>query len=344
MTGTGAAGRTAAQIARTLRLTKLAAFAAVGNLQRVIAHEQASAGEGHPKAPRLEMADGLFLQQGFPVESGFLTGLKRHFGGAPQTVDFAGDLPGSVEAINEWASDHTEGIIPRLLNSLPEETRLALANAVYLKANWTHPFKRRNTFRAPFHNHARRTSAEFMHETARLRYGSGRGYAAVDLPYRASTLSLLVVLPAKGRIGALQRRLSVRGLGRMVHGLSSRNVELSLPRFHLSTQTRLDGTLRKLGMGIAFSEAADFSRITRAVPLKIGLVEHAADLRVDEAGTEAAAATVVGVEAASGIAIVLPPHTVTFNANHPFLFFLRDDRTGAVLFAGRVMNPASAGA
>ena len=342
MAGTGSAGRTAAQIAKTLHLSTPAAFAAVGDLQSTIAAEQASAGQGDPKAPTLDLANGLFLQQGFPIEPAFLSGLQQHFGAAPQAVDFSGDPSGALKAINEWVSAHTSGIIPQLLESLPEATRLTLADAVYLKASWLHPFESGATFRAPFHSHAGSTPVEFMHETERLRYGSGRGYAAVEMPYRASTLSLLVVLPVGKDVTAFQRKLGARGLERIVHGLSPRLVRLSLPRFHLATQVMLNTTLEALGMTAAFSESADFSRITTAESLKIGLVGHAADFKVDEAGTVAAAATVVGIEGASGVAS--PHQPVMFNANRPFLFFLRDDRTGAVLFAGRLSNAASAGA
>lgn len=342
MAGTGAAGRTAAQMASTLHLTNPAAFPALWNLQRTIASEQASAGQGHPKAPTLELANGLFLQQGFPIEPTFLSGLQQHFGAAPETVDFSADPTGAVEAIDAWVSAHTAGIIPQLLTSLPEETRLALANAVYLKASWLHPFEQGETSPAPFYTQARKTRAEFMHQTARLRYGSGPGYAALDLPYRASTLSLLVVLPNRRKgVNALQRHLGARGLARIVHSLRPRSVRLSLPRFHLDTQTELNEPLKKLGMPIAFSEAANFSHITTAEHLKIGLVEHAADFRVDEEGTEAAAATAVVFVGKSRLR---SPHSVTFNANHPFLFFLRDDRTGAVLFAGRLTDPTSTGA
>jgi serpin B len=340
MTGTGASGRTAAQIAETLHLRGPAAFKAIGNLQRTIAAEQAAAAEGDPKAPTLEMANGLFLQQGFPLGPAFLSGLQRHFGAAPETVDFAGNLSGSREAINSWVSDRTKGIIPELFGSLPAETRLVLANAIYLKAAWRYPFERRDTRPAPFYSPAGSTQAEFMHQLERLRYGSGRGYKAVELPYRASTLSLLVVLPRKGSLVALQRRLGGGGLARVARNLSPEMVDLSLPRFHLTTKVSLGATLKSLGMPLAFSDDADFSRMTTAERLKIGLVEHAADLAIDEEGTVAAAATGVGVVAVSGP----PPATATFNANRPFLFFVRDSSTGAVLFAGRLTSPAPADA
>ncbi len=341
MAGSGAAGQTAAQIASTLHLKSPASFASVGELQGTIANEQAAAAQGDPEAPTLDLANALFLQGGFPLNPAFVSGLQEHFGAGPQSVDFAGDLSGSVKTINEWVSDHTNGIIPQLFESLPELTRLVLADAVYLKASWLYPFRSGYTYPAPFHSPAKSSSVQFMHETERSRYGSGRGYAAVDLPYRASTLSLLVVLPVGRSLGALQHQLGARGLARIVHGLSPRLVQLSLPRFHLRTQTSLNQALAALGMRVAFSEAADFSGITAAEQLKIALVEHAADFKVDEAGTEAAAATGVVVEPTS--ARRPAGHEVVFNANRPFLFFLRDDRTGAVLFAGQLTNPASTG-
>ncbi len=345
MTGTGGAGNTAAEIARTLHLKGPAAFPAVGDLQGAIAAEQAAAALGDPEPPALEIANGLFLQQGLPFEPAFLSGAQQHFGAAPETVDFAGDPTGALDAINGWVSERTKGLIPRILELSPGEIEgmaLALADAVYLDADWEHPFEQSDTEPGVFHKAAGKTSVDFMHQTARLPYAAGRGYRAVALPYRSSTLSLLVVLPVHQQLGSLQRRLDGRGLGRIANGLAARSVILTLPRLHLNTQVELSGALKKLGMPTAFSEAADFSRITTEVPLKIAFVKHAADFTVDEQGTIAAAATVVGVFPTSKL--VGPRNAVAFNADRPFLFFLRDDRTGAVLFAGRVANPASTGA
>jgi serine protease inhibitor len=337
MAGSGGRGQTAAQIVRTLHLRGPRDFLRMGSLQGAISAAQAAAGNGDPKAPTLEMANGLFVQQGFPLDQAFLSGLLGRFGAAPESLDFAGDPDGSVAAINAWASERTHGVIPQLLGSLPSETVLALANAVYLEASWRSPFEHRETGPGPFHN-AQSTTAQFMRESETLPYGSGRGYQAVELPYRASTLSMLVVLPRKGgRVGSLLHHLDARGLGAMARHLSPRAVDLSLPRFHLNTHTSLNAALESLGMTAAFSELADFSGITATAALRIALVEHEADLSVDEEGTTAAAATAVLLEPTSKS---IPRHPVTFNANRPFLFFLRDDHTGAVLFAGRVADPA----
>jgi serine protease inhibitor len=266
----------------------------------------------------------------------------QRFGAAPETVDFRGDPTGALNTINGWVSEHTKGLVPRVLDSLPEEMALALANAVYLDADWEHPFKREETRPGVFHKTVGKVTVDFMHQTKSLPYAAGPGFKAVALPYRSSTLSLLVVLPLRQRLGTLQHRLNGRSLARIARDLSARPVNLSLPRFHLNTDAELTGALKKVGMPTAFSEVANFSRITTAVPLTIAFVKHVADFTVDEAGTVAAAATVVGALQRS--ASLPPRNTVIFNANRPFLFFLRDDRTGAFLFAGRLSDPASAGA
>ena len=342
MVGTGATGRTATQIAEALHLGGSSDFDAVGELQRTIAGEQASVGEGHPSAPTLKSANGVFLQQGFPIEPAFLGGLQEHFGATPEALDFLGDSTGSLSAINAWVRDRTDGIIPELLVDLPAETRLVLTNAVYLKATWRHRFALADTATAPFYGSTGRTPVEFMHQTELLRYASGPGYKAVELPYRASTLSLLVVLPMGKNVAGLERNLGAGGFGRMADNLRHQTIRLSLPRFHVTTHASLNGPLKALGMTDAFSESAQFSRITPAGNLKIAFVEHAADLSVDEAGTVGAAATAVGVVKKSKGP--LAREAVEFNANRPFLFFVRDKSTGAVLFAGRLTDPASAGA
>lgn len=335
MTGTGAAGLTAAQIAEVLHLRGPAEFDRVGSLQRTVARQQLAAGRGHAKAATLRIANGLFVQQGFPLRPAFTNGLQRHFGAAPEAVDFENDLLGSLAAINSWVSDRTNGLIPELFGSLPDDTRLVLTNALYLQAEWRHKFKPGETVPGPFYGRKGATRVEFMHQVESLRYAGGRGYRAVELPYRASTLSLLVVLPQGKGVAALQRRLMAGGLARVAGRLSPETVELRLPRFHLNTRASLKGTLSALGMPVAFSDAADFSRITAAADLKIDAVEHVADLAVDEAGTVAAAAAgVVAIRKSRR-----PVSQIEFNANRPFLFFVRDRPTGAVLFAGRLSNP-----
>ncbi len=337
MAGTGAKGPTAEQIAEVLHLdpTDPGAFEGIGGLQGKIAGAITA---GDPEAPTLTIANGLFVQSGFPLRPRFVAGLSEGFGAAPEAVDFANDPPGATAAINSWTNSHTNGLIPSLFSEpLPAETRLVLANAVYLKAKWRNEFKASATSPAPFHRERGDVSTEFMHQATRLSFAIGPNFSAVDLPYRASNLSLLVVLPGAAGLAALESELGRRGLGSVVHFLHPETVKLSLPRFHLETETELTPVLEALGVTLPFSAAANFSGITAAEPLRISEVKHIADIEVDEEGTEAAAVTGISIIAVSAVA---PPlKFVTFNADHPFLFFVRDDKTGAVLFAGRMTNP-----
>jgi serpin B len=334
MLGTGAVGPTATQIARVLDLPSPAGFPAVGELQRKIIAEQSTSSSGERQPPTLQIANGMFLQQGYPLETPFTAGLDQDFGAIPQTVDFKG--PAGTEAINAWVAQQTHGLIPQIVEELPPETRLALANAIYLKADWSERFKPNDNASGPFHGEAGTTSTVFMHKTELLPYAHARGYTAVALPYAHSTLSLLLMVPAGQSLSSLERHLQSSGLRPVVHLLSQRNVRISLPRFHLQLHTILNGVLQALGMGRAFSESAEFSGITKAESLRIGEVAHAADFMVDEEGTLAAAATVGTLEPFS---LTIYSNVVAFKADRPFLFFLRDDRSGTVLFAGRLVVP-----
>ncbi len=339
MAGTGANGQTAVQMAHVLRLSSPGTFPEIGRLQSSISAEQLAAGHGNPEAPTLEIANGLFVQQELSLLSPFLSGLQSAFAAVPQSVDFHDGGAEAVHAINTWVGEHTHGLIPQIVASLPEQTLLALANAVYLKAAWLDPFKASETATARFHGLHQTAAVPFMHQTERLPYGRGKGYAAVELPYAGSTLSLLAVMPVGQSIGSLQSRLNAGSLAQIVSRLATKTVALSLPRFKLEYHVELGAPLRALGMTDAFSENANFSGIAASPPLKLGVVEHAANFSLNEQGTVAAAATVVTAEPTSAQRFVGP--IVKFDLNKPFLFLLRDDRTGTILFAGRLSEPVA---
>jgi serpin B len=339
MAGTGAGGTTARQIAQVLHLGLPAAFGSIGGLQARIAAEQAAAAHGAPEAPQLNIADGLFLQEGFPAAAPFLASLSQNFSATPQTVNFDSRPAAAVREINEWVSRNTGGLIPSILSNVSEEAKLILANAVYLHAYWTRQFKAKDVSPGVFHGPRAGVQVPFMHQTESLPFSAGDGYEAVELPYRSSTLSLMVMLPTGQSLTTLQHGLSATQLSRIAARMKPTELKLALPKFQLALRTELGPVLSSLGMPLAFSEAADFSRIDPAAHLAISRILQAADIEVQEEGTVAAAATIVEIEAT---AREIEPPARPFDADRPFLYFLRDQKTGAVLFAGRLVNAAGA--
>jgi serpin B len=336
MVASGAAGSTATEIDHVLHTARPAAVGA--GLAALDA--RLTAASTARDAPRLQLANGLWVQSGLALAKPFTMTLSTLFGAPPQLVDFARAPATARQTINAWVAARTRHLINNLfpVGTITRQTAAVLANAIHLAAHWANPFTRAQTAPGPFYTGAGPTvQVPFMTQTpVALAYGRGRGYRAIDLPYLHSTLSMLFVMPAPGTLRRFERGLSSGSLARLERGLSPKRIDLHVPRFHLSFDTQLNSVLSELGMPVAFADAADFSGITTRTRLKISTVEHAADLRVNEQGTVAAAAT--------GIAIVptaiAPVPPARLSLDHPFLAFLRDDATGAILFVAQVTNPA----
>lgn len=337
MVDAGAAGQTASQIDHVLAAPSHGSAIDDGAaLQRAIA----AATHDGSQAPTLETANALWTQSGVAFEQPFLNTLSKRFGAPPQSTDFAAAPAAATQAINAWVSRHTNDLIRALLapGSIGPQTTFVLANAIYLKAHWESPFATSLTQPAPF------TSASgtvervpFMNQhDATYRYGAGAGYQAIALPYSSSSLSLLAILPRGQTLSAFEHGVTRGSLAAVVASLAPHAVTLALPKLDLSTQTALNGPLAALGMRDAFGAGADFSAMTRQRALDISLVEHAADLKLDEQGTVAAGATAI----VGPTAVERPPTgIVTLRFNHPFLLLLRDDASGAILFVAQVENP-----
>ncbi|MGA2925540.1 MAG: serpin family protein [Solirubrobacteraceae bacterium] len=342
MVGAGAAGETARQIAHVLRTGDLAALAAgdaalAGRLAAATAPPRGAPARG---VARLQIANGLFTQAGLGLRTAFVQTLRGAFGAAPQRVDFHSAPETARRAINAWVAGRTGKLITDLMpaGSITTQTALVLANAIYLRAHWADPFVAGQTAPGPFFTSAgTRVTAQYMTQPPlQLLYGTGPGYQAMALAYLDSTLSMLVLLPRASTFASYQRTLTVPALTRLQRTLSPRLVALQMPRFHLLGAQSLNDLLAALGMPLAFTDAADFSGITGQARLKIAQVEHAADLNVDEAGTVASAATGIAI---APTAIAAPNQALRLKLDHPFLLFLRDDATGTILFAARVVDP-----
>ncbi|MCC6527704.1 MAG: serpin family protein, partial [Polyangiaceae bacterium] len=339
MTYAGAAGTTAAEMARVLHLP------ADGDVHAgwaTVASDWAGVGPD----VELGLANRLFGAERYPFRAEF-TGLVRQRYGAPlELVDFGADPEAARAHINGWVKDRTHERITDLIpaGQIDALTSLVLTNALYFKATWAEPFDVRATRPASFHASADRTvEAPFMHQTEGVRYADTDAVELVELPYRGGRFAALFVLPkAKDGLAAVEQRLDAATLGRWVAALAPRTVSLALPRFKVDpgAPIALAKELAALGMPEAFDEVrADFSGMSApgAGRLHIREVFHKAFVAMDEAGTEAAAATAVIMGRESGMA---EPAT-SFEADHPFLFFVRDTKSGLVAFAGRVADPTA---
>jgi serpin B len=340
MAAAGARGTTAEQIDRLLGApSSSVATTNAAALLRAVAAAAPGVASG---APTLEVANALWIQTDLPVNPAFAATLSSSFNAPPQSTDFTSAPEAARQAINAWVSQHTHRLISGLLpaGSISPATVFVLANAIYLKANWASPFAARLTHAAPFTTSTgRRVSVPFMSANRVVfPYASGSSFQAVELPYRSSSLSLLAILPVGRSLGQLDATLNATALASLTVSLQQRQVDLRMPKLHLHTQTALNDPLRALGMTAAFGPSADFGGIATGRALAISLVEHAADLRVDEQGTVAAAAT--GIVGPTAIALPQGP-VVSVNLDRPYLLLLRDDTSGAILFVARVGDPST---
>jgi serpin B len=333
----GARGTTADEIVNTLRLGEEDAQNIAGLLDRARARV-AESGADKSKKNVLTIANSAWVQRGFPIHDAYRKLLETGGQATFEAVDFEKASEAARGAINHWVERETNGKISQLFapGSLDASTRLVLANAVYFKGLWQHPFNKMATKPQPFHRPGLPDlSVPMMHQAEKLRYLETDTYQAVELPYDESPYAMVVWLPRKlDGLAALEKALAGEGFEKSLHKLGRTTIDLLLPRFKVESNLGLVDVLGALGMKRAFTPSADFSGIS-SEPLWISAVVHRALVEVDEEGTEAAAAT--GIVATTAAAVDRPQPV--FRANHPFLFAIRNTTTGDVLFVGRVVTP-----
>ncbi len=297
-------------------------------------------GGGEDQQVLLRIANAIFSQRDMALQAAYLDTLASRFGSGIWRVDFAADPEAARQEINAWVAEQTEQRIPEVLRpgQISAGMRLALANAIYLKAAWLNPFPTDATTPGTFTLLDGNTvQVPMMRLQARVDYATGNGWRAVELPYVGGDLAMTIILP--DNLTAFEAHLDATTLDAIVGSLKIERVNLTMPTFDTESRTELSDVLTALGMPAALdAEEADFSGITTEERLYIGLVIHQANITVDEAGTEAAAATIVGMDTAGGDT---PPTPLELRVDRPFLFVLRDIPTGAVIFMGRVADPSS---
>jgi len=342
MTYAGAGGDTAAQMARAMHFTLAQDRLHPAFNQLALELEQEGRTQGIPadKAFQLSVVNALWGQDGFPFLGSYLDLLAENYGAGMHLLDFRNDPEGARRVINDWVSQQTAKRINDIIppGAIDPLTRLVLSNAIYFKADWASEFSREATRAAPFTLlDGSQVSVPMMSQHTRFGYSAGDGLQVLELPYAGGQLSMLLLLPQQGRFNEVQTSLDAGELEALIAGLQDQDVNLSLPKFQFEYPLDLGDSLQKMGMLDAFDpNRADLSGMDGSRDLYISAVLHKAFVAVDEAGTEAAAATVVIVEASS-MPVSSP---LEFKVDRPFLFLIRDNTSGAVLFLGRVLNPA----
>lgn len=292
----------------------------------------------------LATANRLWGAEGYQFDASFLRLTEDKYRAELESLDFR-NPERARRTINNWVEKQTRKKIVDLISAgvLQENTRLVLTNAIYFEGGWASEFSKQATQKATFHLTAEETiDVLTMEQQKNFPYTEDADAQVLALPYRGNELSMVVVLPKKNEgLATVESNLTndryegwMKDLGR------ARPIITYLPKFKLKSQFRLSGALKSMGMKTAFSHAADFSAMSKNERLSISAVIHQAFVEVDEVGTEAAAATAIGVApTASIIEDQEPPEPITFRADHPFLFMIRDNRTSAILFMGRMQHP-----
>jgi serpin B len=329
----GARGNTEKQMAQAMRFgADQAQFhSAFGALQ-----DQMNAARAK-KEFDFNLANGLWAQKNHAFLPTFLDLVKQRYGANLEQVDFGTGAEPARKEINDWVSAQTRGKITDLLapGVVDASTRLVLVNAIYFKGRWLHQFKAANTGVASFNiTSNQQVQAPLMNLTASFKSALVDGVQVLELPYLGNDLSMAVLLP--GEIDGLKKveeSLTRPQLDDWLGQMRAQEVNVFLPKFKLTGEFTLTDTLAAMGMADLFSPRADLSGMDGARDLFVSAVVHKAYVDVNEEGTEAAAAT-GGVVAAS--AFRPPP---VFRADHPFLFLIRDNHSGSILFFGRVVDP-----
>ncbi len=279
-----------------------------------------------------EIANSIWSRAGFSVKQGFIDINRQFFDAEVQELNFS--LPSAPGTINDWIADKTHGKIDNVITSIPPETMMYVINAIYFLGFWRTQFDPNLTADESFASPVGSVPCRMMHLESRLRYYETDTFQAVDLPYGKDKYSMTAVLPKSGfAVDSLISYLTPEDLITLNTLFVEQDVILSFPKFKLEYEIELKDVLIALGMGVAFDPSyADFTQINSRGDLYISGVLHKTFVEVDEEGTEAAAVTVVelGRTSIGG---------KRFSADHPFLFIIRDNHSGTILFIGKIVEP-----
>ena len=341
MTFAGARGETERQMADAMHFSLLQdrLHPAFNSLDTELAARGEGAKGKDGDGFRLNIVNAIWGQKDYEFLSEYLDILAENYGAGLRILDFVAAPEPSRITINDWVSDQTEGRIEDLIpqGAIDALTRLVLTNAIYFNAAWQYPFNEESTVDGTFNLlDGVKVTVSMMSQTESFGYAEGETYQAVELPYDGNELSMVILLPKAGQFEDFEGSLNYETVEGIISDINRRQVSLHMPKFDFESEFSLKNALANMGMPIAFSGDADFSAMTGNKDLSIDEVIHKAFVSVDEAGTEAAAATAVIMKLTA-----VPAEPISVTVDHPFVFLIRDIETGAILFIGRILNPSA---
>ena len=288
---------------------------------------------------KLAIANSIWTRQGFPVKNSFYDVNKNYYQAEVKEIDFSS--PDAPALINQWCSDNTNGLIEKMIDAIPGDVMMYLINALYFKGEWSDKFgfdesaTRKTAFAK---EDGTSVQVEMMSQNNSLPYYHDEYLSTTTLPFGNNAFSMVFILPGENvSFTEMLNRLKQQGyFARCLQSANKAEVDLYIPKFKTEYELTLNETLQQLGMGLAFSDFADFSGISD-ISLRISSVKQKTSVAIDEKGGEAAAITVVEMERTS--AIPSTPQKVVFRADRPFLFAIKENSTGVVLFMGKIGNP-----
>jgi serine protease inhibitor len=285
---------------------------------------------------KLQIANSIWYKNNFTVEQPFVLTNQQYFNAEVSMLDFF--KPTAVDIINAWVNEKTNKLIPEIIDQIPAEAVMYLINAVYFKGQWKYQFEAKNTIQKPFTlSDGTVIQAPSMNTHASFQYFKGTGFAAIELPYNQGNYTMSVLLPdADKTVGDIIKQLSLENWNSWSKQFNEADIQLQVPKFKYEyNEKQMKPILTDMGMGVAFSDNADFTRINKEGGLCISRVLHKTYIETNEEGTEAAAVTAVEISNTS----VGPDQPYFFTINRPFVYFIQEKSTGTILFIGTVMNP-----
>lgn len=278
------------------------------------------------------MANSIWQEENFEVTDLFKEQLKNYFKAEHYSENF--DNIATLDKINQWASDNTEGKVDKILEEISKDQVMFLINALYFKADWSQGFDPKSTYNTNFNGTLGAETVNMMVQTDTFPYLETEAYQIVGLPYASGQYEMSVILPKDGQSPAsVISGLTLSQLKTDQANLAVRKVEIQIPKLKMEYGIKLNAVLSKMGMPTLFTGNADLSKIAPpAGALKVGFVKQDTFIEIDEVGTEAAAVTTIGIETTS------VPSYPLFKCNKPFLFLITEKGSGTIQFMGRINN------